>query len=175
MRKEILLGGTGGQGIQLMGRVLARALIQEGFDATSKSNYGPEARGGRSFCEVVIKEYPEDWPEIMTADIFIVMSQPAYDNPLKKVKEEALIFYDPILVRCKEGKRVYPIPISKITEKLKNRRIINIAMLGGVIGITELVSLKSIFQALKEEGKFLELNRKALEEGYRVVSELTIY
>lgn len=166
MRKEILFGGTGGQGIQLMGRVLARALFLESFEAASKSYYDPGTMGGRSFCEVVIKEYPDDWPEIMAVDIFVVMSQEIYSNPLKEIKKDALVFYDPDLVTCKTGEKAYPIYATKIAEKLRNPRIINMAMLGGVVRITELVFLDTVFQALKAERKFSELNRIALEEGY---------
>ena len=168
MREDILFGGTGGQGIQLIGRVLARALFLDGFEATFKSYYDTETRGGRSFCEVVIKDFSEDWPEIMAADIFIVMSQEVYTNPLKEMKKEVVVFYDPDLVTCKTGENAYPIPATRIAEELRNPGIINMAMLGGVVGITKMVFLDSVFQALKAERKFSVLNRRALDEGYRL-------
>jgi len=56
MRREIVIAGFGGQGIQRLGKTLAKALNAKGFLVSLKSNYGPAARGGGSFSQVVVKE-----------------------------------------------------------------------------------------------------------------------
>ena len=54
MRKEIVLSGTGGQGVILAGLILAEAAVAEGLNATHNQSYGPEARGGASRAEVIL-------------------------------------------------------------------------------------------------------------------------
>ena len=172
MRKEILIGGFGGQGVQLMGRILARALEIGGLEVAHKPDYGAEVRGGKSSSQIVIKKTPDDWPEVMEADVLVVMSQEAYQVLIKKTKKTAMMFFDPaaVKVRYPESKNKYSIPASEIAAKLGNKQVINMVMLGGMLRITKLVSLEKVYQALKEEGKFSELNQKALIAGYESVN-----
>ena len=52
-RYEVRLSGAGGQGLILVGKVLAEAAaIYDGKNATQSQSYGPEARGGASRSEV---------------------------------------------------------------------------------------------------------------------------
>jgi Pyruvate/2-oxoacid:ferredoxin oxidoreductase gamma subunit len=50
------LAGSGGDGAQTAALLLARAGINEGFDATHIPSYGPESRGGTSYADVHIAE-----------------------------------------------------------------------------------------------------------------------
>ena len=60
MVEEILIAGFGGQGVMLMGHLLAHGAIYEGLEVTFFPSYGPEMRGGTANCTVVIsdQEYP---------------------------------------------------------------------------------------------------------------------
>ena len=46
MMKQIVLSGTGGQGLILAGIILAEAAVLDGKQAIQTQSYGPEARGG---------------------------------------------------------------------------------------------------------------------------------
>ena len=46
--KQIVLSGTGGQGLILAGIILAEAAVLDGKQAIQTQSYGPEARGGAS-------------------------------------------------------------------------------------------------------------------------------
>lgn len=46
MIDEILIAGFGGQGIMLMGKLVAYGAIYEGLEVTFYPSYGPEMRGG---------------------------------------------------------------------------------------------------------------------------------
>ncbi|HIH72471.1 MAG TPA: 2-oxoacid:ferredoxin oxidoreductase subunit gamma, partial [Thermococcaceae archaeon] len=49
MRKEVLIGGFGGQGVILASVILGRAAaVYEGLYAVQTQAYGPESRGGAS-------------------------------------------------------------------------------------------------------------------------------
>ena len=45
MLKEVLIAGFGGQGIMLMGQLLAYGAIYDGFEVSFFPSYGPEMRG----------------------------------------------------------------------------------------------------------------------------------
>jgi 2-oxoglutarate ferredoxin oxidoreductase subunit gamma len=170
MRKEILLAGTGGQGIQLIGRVLKQALHYKGHDVAYSENYGPEARGGKSFCEIVIKEHPLDWPGVMEADLFATLSQEAYQTLKGSVKEGGVVIYDPVLVKPEMGKGFHPIPLSEIASKIEGR--VNMVLLGVILAFIDLISIGDIFQVLKEEDKFSSINQRSLEKGYEIGESL---
>lgn len=173
-RKEILLGGSGGQGIQLAGEILAEALNNKGYPVAFHKNYGPEARGGRSFAEIVIKESPEDWPEVMKADLLAVLSQESYDVLKKRVKKNGIIIYDPTLVK-KIGlrKNIYSLPVSKITLEILNGRI-NMVLLGIILAFIKLVTLKDVLKILKEKGNFSEENQRSLRVGYNKIEKIAL-
>ena len=50
------LAGAGGDGAQTAAMLIARAAINEGFDATHIPSYGPESRGGTSYADVRVAE-----------------------------------------------------------------------------------------------------------------------
>lgn len=174
MRKEIVGTGTGGQGIQLMIHIFSLALHNKNRNMASKPDYGPEVRGGKSSAYSVMKEFSEDWPEVMEIDILISLSQEGFDFWLGRIKKDALVFYDPTLIQREQEdeRRYYAVPASEIVAESKDKRVINMAILGGVIKISKLVSVQEIVKALKQEGKYSEANKKALEEGYNRVYEV---
>lgn len=171
MREEDVGIGSGGQGIQLMFKIRALVLHNKGYSVAYKEDYGPEMEGGRSAGYLVIKESPDDWPGIKEPDILIALSRSGFDFWISKVKKNGLIFYDPALVSfVKEPgdeRKYYAVPASEISAEVKDRRTVNMAMLGGVSRITELTSIEEIVEALKKERKYSEANQKALEEGYK--------
>lgn len=171
MRKEIVIEGTGGQGIQLMGEILAKALNLEGYDAAYKSNYGPEARGGRSFAQIVIKDSPEDWPEVMTPDILIALSQEGYNARISEVSLESKVFFDVDLVKTILPAKAQHIPVlaTRVANELGLRVVVNMVMLGAIVAVTRLVLISNLFEVVKKEtGKFSAVNLDAVREGYKL-------
>ncbi len=169
MRKDMVIVGFGGQGIQSLGKNLARALDSQGFLVSLKSNYGPEARGGQSFTEVVIKESPDDWPEALSVNVLVAMSQQGYDAWIRKTAPDSQAFFDvdfvrPVLSVCT---RQYPVPATKIANELGSQISANMVMLGAVIATTGLVSLEALTEVVeKEMGKAADVSLKAAERGY---------
>jgi 2-oxoglutarate ferredoxin oxidoreductase subunit gamma len=75
---EIILSGSGGQGLILAGQILAEAVIRDGKNAVQTQSYGPEARGGASKAEVIISNDDIDYPKVTKPDIVPSMAS----NPL---------------------------------------------------------------------------------------------
>lgn len=56
MKESILIAGFGGQGIMLLGKLLAYTAMQEGYLVSMIPSYGPEMRGGTANCIVTIAD-----------------------------------------------------------------------------------------------------------------------
>ena len=78
--KQIVLTGTGGQGLILAGIILAEAAVLDGKQAIQTQSYGPEARGGASRAEVLISDEAIDYPKVQKADTLLAMSQEAFNK-----------------------------------------------------------------------------------------------
>ena len=170
MRKEIVIAGVGGQGVQRLGGVLAKALHEKGFLVSLKSEYGPEARGGASFSQVVVKESLEDWPEILKVDILVAMSQEGYNAWIHKTTKESIVLFDNGLVESVPllHTRQHPIPASKVAGELGSQIVANMVMLGAVASVTGLLALEDISPVVEKSArKFAGVNLEAVKQGYK--------
>ena len=94
-RIEIRLAGEGGQGMILAGIILAEAAAMfDGKNVVQTQSYGPEARGGASKSEVIIAEGEIDYPEVISADVLMVMSQEACDKYTHDLREGGILLVD---------------------------------------------------------------------------------
>ena len=175
MRKEIVLAGSGGQGIQLMGRTLAKALYHKGFLVSLKSSYGAEARGGVSFSQVVIKESAEDWPEVLGVDFLLAMSQKGYSAWISGISSTSSVLFDAGAVNTIPVPHIiqYPIPATSVANQLGSQIVANMVMLGAVAAITGLLSTENLFEVMtRKDEKSSDINLKAVKEGYELASKL---
>ena len=46
MQREVMFAGFGGQGILLIGNILAHSAMEVGYEVAWVPSYGPEMRGG---------------------------------------------------------------------------------------------------------------------------------
>ncbi|MEM0343138.1 MAG: 2-oxoacid:acceptor oxidoreductase family protein [Thermoplasmata archaeon] len=179
--------GFGGQGIILMGIVLARAAalydtwIGEDGKVRRKSaiqtqSYGPSARGGHSKCDVKISDGEMLYPFIEVPDYLVVMSNQAYAKYIHERKPETKILIDPDLVLERPKGDVYPIPATKAAETNIGTRIVaNVVMLGAFREISRLVSAEALEKALLESvpPATHDLNRSALKLGVQLAHEVS--
>lgn len=168
MRVEIVICGLGGQGIQLMGEVLARALFIQGREVAFKSNYGPEARGGYSVAQITIKQSSDDWPEVMEPDILVALAQGPYDLWISRVAPSSLVFFNCDLVKPNSMIKLLhiPVPATQIAQQANIGFAVNIVMLGTVIALTEIVPASAIAAALRAMGvRNMDANLRALKLG----------
>ena len=168
-RYEIRLGGAGGQGIILMGIVLAEAIgIYEGKSVAQTQSYGPEARGGSSKSEVVVSDEEIDYPKAMKPDLLLAMNQKSCDEFYPDLKPDGVLIVDSTFVRQPPTSKAFQIPFTRIArEKLKREMVANIVALGALTQLTPLVSPKAMEAAvLGRVPKGTEkLNRDALKAG----------
>jgi 2-oxoglutarate ferredoxin oxidoreductase subunit gamma len=174
MRTEIRIAGFGGQGIGLAGYVIGKALaIHSESEAVMTQSYGPEARGGASSADIIVSSRNIDYPFIEEPDILIVLSQEAYTKFRPTSKESAKVLIDCGLVNPKGNDKTFKIPATELAEKLGNRIVANMVMLGFFSAITSIVGRESIEKTIGTTVKpqFLKLNLKAFETGFAYAEE----
>jgi Pyruvate/2-oxoacid:ferredoxin oxidoreductase gamma subunit len=169
VRKEIVLAGTGGQGIQSFGSLLSKILDSKGHMVSLSFNYGPEARGGKSFGNIVIKDSPDDWPEILKIDILVAMSQDGYESCLDKTDSNSIIIYDIEMVKpVSSSGKYYAIPALKTAALIGSTISVNMVMLGAMAAITGLCSLEDFSHALNGNSASPDKRLKFITEGYKL-------
>lgn len=177
MHSEVLLSGTGGQGILVMGQLLAQSALLEGLNVVWLPSYGPETRGGTSDCSVIISSEQIGSPVICTPDILVAMHQIALDRYLPNLRPEGLLVVNSTLTKppaAGNGRRVIAVPASDIAFELGDVRVANMVAMGALLSAVEpgqLVSSESARHALSEiiperHKKLLPLNLQALERGF---------
>ncbi len=169
MRYDIRLSGSGGQGIIIMGIILAEAIgVYDGKYVAQTQSYGPEARGGSSKAEVVASDEEIDYPKAMQLDLLLAMNQKSCDEYLPDLKPEGVLIVDSTFVTQLSVRDAFEIPFTRIArEKLKKEMAANIIALGALCKLTGVVSLRSLEAAvLGRVPKGTEaLNREALRAG----------
>jgi len=168
-RYEIRLGGSGGQGIILMGIILAEAIgIYDGKWVAQTQSYGPEARGGSSKSEVIVSDEEIDYPKAMRPDLLLAMNQKSCDEFYPDLKPDGILIVDSTFVTQVPTPRAYQIPFTRMArERFKREVVANIIALGALSQLSPIVSAKAIEEAvLKRVPKGTEkLNREALRAG----------
>jgi 2-oxoglutarate ferredoxin oxidoreductase subunit gamma len=168
-RYEIRLSGSGGQGLILMGIILAEAVgIYDGRYVAQTQSYGPEARGGSSKSEVIVSDEEIDYPKAMKLDLLLAMNQRSCDDFYQDLKPEGLLIVDSTFVTQIPTSKAFQIPFTRIArEKFKKEVVANIIALGALTQLTPIVSPKAMESAvLARVPKGTEkLNQDALKAG----------
>ncbi|MFN4189610.1 MAG: 2-oxoacid:acceptor oxidoreductase family protein [Pseudothermotoga sp.] len=177
MIHSIIFAGFGGQGVMLMGQVLAQAGMNEDKYVTWFPSYGPEMRGGTANCTVVVSDEPVASPVVEMPTEVVAMNIPSLLKFEPKVKKDGFLFINTSVVDRKPQRKdikIIELPANEIAENLGNVKIANMVMLGGFVQVTKCVSIDSVIEAMryKLSGKnsdLLELNVKAIFEGAKHV------
>lgn len=176
MIEKIIIAGAGGQGIMLLGKVLAWAAMRENKYVTWFPSYGAEVRGGTAYCMVIISDIEISSPYINQADTLIIMNGLSLGRFKDRIKNKGLLILNTSLVAAEITNKnldILKYPFTDIALKLGNVRIANIVALGCYLANKKIIAIKSAFKAIEEiapsEKKHLiEINKKALEEGIKL-------
>ena len=175
MTEKILLSGFGGQGMMLLGKLLAQAAMTDGKYVTYFPSYGTEVRGGTAVYYLIISNEEIFSPLIEEADTLIVMNQPSYQKYKDMLKPGGLLVLNSSMIKLSNlpDVKTYQVPATEIASKLGNVLVSNIVMLGAYLAIRKLFSVNQILDQLsvilkgKKENLFA-INKQALESGMHV-------
>ena len=172
---RILIAGSGGQGIMLLGKVLAMAAMKENKFVTWLPSYGAEVRGGAAYCMLVVSDAEIGSPYIDKADTLIVMNAPSLNKFRDRLEDKGLLIVNSSLASAgAAGKAdILEYPFTDLAVKLGNIKVANMAALGCFISRKKVVSPKSVQQVISDiagesRKSLVEINMEALEAGMKL-------
>ncbi len=176
-RIRLVFSGSGGQGVITAAIILAEAaVLYEGLNAVQSQSYGAAARGGATRSDVIISDATIDYPKVIQPNLLVCLTQEAYNKFYEIIRPGGLLITDLRYVKTlkKVDAQQREIPIyNQVMEKIGKPIVFNIAMLGTLIGLIELVAPESIMKVLENRipSDFLDMNRQALELGLALGAE----
>ena len=177
MKKEIIISGFGGQGVLSMGKILAYSGLMEDKEITWMPAYGPEQRGGTANVTVIISDERISSPILSKYDVAIVLNQPSLDKFEPKVKPGGMLIYDGYGVMNPPTRKditVYRVNAMDKAAEMKNAKVFNMIVLGGLLKVCPVVSTdglkKALYKSLPERHhNLIPLNMQAVEEGMKII------
>ena len=180
MKKEIIISGFGGQGVLSMGKILAYSGLMEDKEVTWMPAYGPEQRGGTANVTVIVSDERISSPILSRYDVAIVLNQPSLDKFVPKLKTGGILIYDSygiINPPTRSDIKVYSIDAMDKAAEMKNSKVFNMIVRGGLLKVCEIVSEagveKALYKTLPERHHALiPLNMEAIKTGKEIIKEM---
>lgn len=178
MKEEIIFAGFGGQGIMVMGKILAWAAMKEGLKVTWMPSYGAEVRGGTAHSMVVISDEMVPSPVVTNPTACVVMNRPSMDRYEDSLVPSGTLIVNTTLIDRKAARNdidILGIPLTEMATDLGNTRCANMIALGALNAKLKIVSMRALVDALKEvipadKQSLIPVNEEALKEGARLVA-----
>lgn len=180
--QRVLMAGFGGQGIMLMGQILAAAALKEGKEVSWLPSYGPEMRGGTANCSVILADGEIRSPLIdKDATSAIIMNAPSFDTFEHIVRPGGLLLLNSSLVKrdsTRSDVTIVQVPVTDLAIEKGNVRTANIIMLGAWLKLTNYVRIETALDVVAEtfatkKAALIELNQLALSLGTQSVPSAT--
>jgi len=162
------IAGFGGQGVLLLGQILAEMGMREGREVSWLPSYGPEMRSGSAHCHVCLSNERVGSPVIEHPDVLIAMNEPSLHKFAKQVAPHGMIIYNSDKLPehfAPAQAQVFCVPGSEIADKLGTTKITNMVMMGALLELTHAMAKETAFAVLKMKVK----NAKLLEVDYRAI------
>ncbi len=173
MQQEIIISGFGGQGALFAGQLLAYAAMDSGREVTWIPSYGPEMRGGKARCTVIISDEEIGSPLTSHPTSSIVLNIPSMEAFEPTIREGGVLVVNsaliPLTSERTDIKLIYA-PASDMAREMGNVRLANVILLGALVEATGVVPLEAVAQALDDHlperhRKLLPANKQALNKG----------
>lgn len=175
---DLIIAGFGGQGVMVIGNLLAYAAMKEGKHVTYLPVYGVEMRGGAANCTVVISSHEIGSPVVGRPHAAIVMNLPSLIKYEPRILPNGFLFINSSLIEPKETYRkdieILSIPVNEIAIDNGNPKLANMVALGAFNEKTKLVEMDSLFESLEKVlderyHSFVPSNIKAIQIGAEFV------
>lgn len=179
----------------LLGDCIAYSAILDGRHVVYTPSYGPETRGGKAKCYVVISEGEIDTPIPETPDLMIILNQPSMDF-VPMLGKGGVLLYNSSLIQGEPQRddiKKVPIPATELADSLAKelspeilgdirdtRFVANLVMFGAYLGTPAgQTAKKHLDETLQhflagKKASLIQLNRSAVERGLRIMSTMSI-
>lgn len=169
---EVIMAGSGGQGLIVCGIILAEAAILEGQNAVQTQSYGIASRGGFSKSEVIISTKEIIFQQVQQPDVVLALTEQAM-TMYASADAAIPVFYDTTLLKTRQGDNLYGFPFTEMADKLGHVGMANIIALGAMATVTGMVKIDSLAEVLNRRfsGKVAGLNVTALHTGIELIKK----
>lgn len=179
MKTEIIISGFGGQGVLSMGKILAYSGLMEEKEVTWMPAYGPEQRGGTANVTVIVSDERISSPILSKYDVAIVLNQPSLDKFQPRIKPGGILIYDGngiVNPPSRTDIQVYRIDAMEQAAEMKNAKVFNMIVLGGLLKVCPVVSTdglqKALYKSLPERHHhMIPLNMQAVDIGMKLITK----
>jgi 2-oxoisovalerate ferredoxin oxidoreductase beta subunit len=174
---QVRIAGFGGQGVLLLGEVLAEAGLDAGLEVSWLPSYGPEMRSGTSNCHVRLSRQSIDSPLVTSPNVLVAMNEPSLRKFDKSVRAGGWVIYngEEFPADCeRDGVHVLALPFTELADELGDKRAANMVMLGALLEIAGVLPQASIGDALRrlvKNPRWVELDERALARGRELQRE----
>lgn len=176
--RTLFCAGFGGQGVMVLGQLVAYAGIDEGRFVTWMPSYGPEMRGGTANCTVVVSGEEIGSPFVSKADVVVTFNQPSLDKYESIVKPSGTLVYNSdisVYKKLRDDIKAVAVSASDIAHGTGNDKALNIVMLGALVELSDVIDSDTAVKVIKEKlgakkPQYLESNLKAFEKGREAVT-----
>ena len=174
---SVRAAGFGGQGVLLLGEVLAEAGLDAGLEVSWLPSYGPEMRSGTSNCHVRIAGRPIDSPLVTEPTVLVAMNEPSLKKFQASVRKGGWILYNGETLPEDCGRadvHVLARPFTRLADELGDARAGNMIVLGALLEIASVLPEASVAAALRrlvKNPKWVALDERALARGRALYRE----
>jgi 2-oxoisovalerate ferredoxin oxidoreductase beta subunit len=168
---EVRIAGFGGQGVLLLGEMLAEAGLDAGLEVSWLPSYGPEMRSGTSNCHVRLSRQTIDSPLVTAPTVLVAMNEPSLRKFDRSVRSGGWIIYDgdEFPSDCERaGVHVLALPFTRVADAMGDKRAANMVMLGAVLemaGVLPQASIDAALRRLIKNPRWVELDERAIARG----------
>lgn len=174
---RIRVAGFGGQGVLLLGEVLAEAGLAAGLAVSWLPSYGPEMRSGTSNCHVRLSTGEIDSPIVTKPNVLMALNEPSLRKFIDSVDRNGWVLYNGKSLPegvFRDDVHFIVKPFTEIADAVGDAKAGNIVMLGALLEATGILDSESVDAALRRHVKsqrWLDLDRTALIKGRQQVHE----
>ncbi len=174
MYQDVIIAGFGGQGVMLIGNLLAYAGMRQGLNVTYIPVYGPEMRGGTANNTVVLSDEEIGSPIIHRPKSLIIMNRPSQDKFKPRLQDGGIHVLNTSLIDpglAEKGRiTTVNVPANDIADKIGNIRLANMVAIGAYAQATGVVPIQALIDSLPSDNsshyaKLIPKNAQAIEAG----------
>lgn len=167
------IAGFGGQGVLLLGQILAEMGMRAGREVSWLPSYGPEMRSGSAHCYVCLARERVGSPLVEHPDVLIAMNELSLSKFAKQVGPHGTVLYNAAKLPAgfpPQQAMIYCVPASEIADKLGTTKAANMVMLGALLEVTHTLPKENAVAVLRRKvrnPKLLAVDCQAIDEGMK--------
>ena len=171
---DVIVAGFGGQGVMLIGNLLAYSAMDQGLNVTYMPVYGPEMRGGTANCAVVVSDDDIGSPIIHSPLSLIAMNRPSLEKFQPRVQDGGTFILNSSLIDSQladsDRLKAFAVPANDLADQLGNTKMANMVCLGAYVQATSILPLSRVQESLQSVisahySHLIPKNSQALQAG----------